>query len=91
MNTYNSTIEIAQVIKNLLQVKMPKKQAKVIAEEISKSYSSAYPEKMLQIKCEQLMAQVEARIERLRSDIFKWSIGIVFTQMLGILLVLIER
>ncbi len=91
MNTHASTIEINQVIKNLVKVAIPKEQAKAIAKEITQIHINNYPEKMLKINLEHIMAIVEARIERLRSDLFKWNISIVFTQMLGILLLLMER
>jgi hypothetical protein len=85
---YNSRIDVDQIIKNLIQVKMPQKQAKVLAKE---SHSGNYPEKIMKIHFEKITAQLEARIEKLRSDIFKWSIGILITQMTGIFCVLMER
>ncbi len=73
-------IEKRRMVKRLLDASFSKAQAKALVEEVNATHSNLESNKYLEIKFEQLVGQMDGKLEKLRADLFKWFISAMLTQ-----------
>lgn len=82
------TIEKRRMLKRLLETKFSKSQAKALVEEMHAATKNFESNQYFEIKFEQLVGQMDGKLEKLRADLFKWFISAMLTQT-GIILPLL--
>ncbi len=83
--------ESERMVKRLTRANILEPHAEAIANEILSS-ESTIPKEYLDLKCSEIIAITEARIEYSRAELLKWFIGIICIQTITLLIsILVSR
>lgn len=88
-------IDIHDIIKKLIQVKIPEVQAEAMAQSIANAVKDMPSHEYIEIKFEKVSLTLEKSIHKLKADLLAWYIGVGLVQMtaliISILLMLHEK